>query len=89
MRPKDVRAGTGIEVAGGLIGKQQRGFADQGAGQHDALLFAAGELAGAVSGAGFRPTSLNLELWLRHGRGCSRISSGIITFSSAVNSGSR
>jgi hypothetical protein len=38
----------GIQVAGGLIGKEDRGIIDNGAGQGDALLFAAAHLRWAV-----------------------------------------
>ena len=41
----------GVKVAGGLVGEDQLGFADQGAGHGDALLLAAGELLGHVFGA--------------------------------------
>jgi len=43
----------GVQVAGGLIGEDDFRIIDQGAGDGDALLFAAGELRGQVSGAGF------------------------------------
>ena len=42
----------GVEVAGGLVGEQDGWVVDEGAGDADALLFAAGELAGQVLGAG-------------------------------------
>src|SRR5215203_1151383 len=45
---EDVGAGLGVEVAGGLIGEDHGRFADQGAGDRDPLLLAAGELRGAV-----------------------------------------
>ena len=41
---KDLLAVDGIEVAGGLVGHDDGRFHDEGAGQGDALLFAAGEL---------------------------------------------
>ena len=44
-------AGLGVEVAGGLVGEEELGREDQGAGEGDALLLAAGELAGAVGDA--------------------------------------
>ena len=44
----DFAAGVGIEVAGGLIGQQQFRLVDEGAGDGDALLFAAGKLVGLV-----------------------------------------
>src|SRR5579872_2957640 len=39
---EDVGGVGGVEVAGGLVGQQQCGGVDQGAGDGDALLFAAG-----------------------------------------------
>ncbi len=50
---EDVGAGTGVEVAGGLVGEEERGLGYQGAGQDHALLFPAGKFAGAMGGAGF------------------------------------
>ena len=41
----------GVEVAGRLVGEDQLGVADQGAGDGDALLLAARELARPVLGA--------------------------------------
>jgi hypothetical protein len=38
----------GIEVAGGFIGEEEAGFIGQGAGDGNALLFAAGEVVGAA-----------------------------------------
>ncbi len=38
----------GVEVAGGLVGEDDGGAGDEGAGDGDALLLAAGELVGAV-----------------------------------------
>ena len=40
--------GAGVEVAGGLVGEDDRRAADQGPGTGDALLLAAGELVGPV-----------------------------------------
>ena len=48
---EDGLGGAGVEVAGGLVGEQDAGRGDEGAGKGDALLFASGELAGAVRGA--------------------------------------
>ena len=42
----DLRAGGGVEVAGGLVGEQEGGPRGEGAGERDALLLAARELAG-------------------------------------------
>jgi len=43
-----LEAGAGVEVAGGFVAEQELGPADQGAGDGDALLLAAGELVGSV-----------------------------------------
>ena len=48
----------GIEVAGGLVGEDQRRVAGNGAGDGDALLLAAGELRGHVLHAGGEPDQL-------------------------------
>ena len=48
----DLTAGSGIEVAGGLVGKEYPGLGDEGAGERHALLFAAGEVFGQVVGTG-------------------------------------
>ena len=48
---EDVFAVGGIEIAGGLIGQNERGAVDEGAGDGDALLFAAGKLGGQGGGA--------------------------------------
>ena len=40
-----------VEVTGGLVGEDELGVVDEGAGHAHALLFAAGELAGQVGGA--------------------------------------
>ena len=45
----DFAAGGGVEVAGGLVGEEDVGLADEGAGDGDALELAAGELLGVVS----------------------------------------
>ena len=45
----DLVRGARIEVAGRLVGQQHGGLVDQRAGQRDALLLAAGELAGRVA----------------------------------------
>ena len=44
----------GVEVAGGLVGQQQRRLADQRPGDRDPLLLTAGQLAGPVARAGAR-----------------------------------
>ena len=45
---KDDIRGAAVQVAGGLVSQQQFGLGDERARQRDALLLAAGELAGAV-----------------------------------------
>ena len=49
----DLDAGFGVEVAGGLVGEDDGGAVDQGAGDGDALPLAAGELVGLVIHARF------------------------------------
>jgi hypothetical protein len=48
----DLVAGLGVEVAGGLVGEDDGGLVDQGAGDGDALALAAGELVWFVHHAG-------------------------------------
>ena len=48
----DLVAGLGVEVSGGLVGEDDGGVVDQGAGDGDALALAAGELVGLVHHAG-------------------------------------
>ena len=45
---EDLGPGAAVEVAGGLVGEDDRRLAGQGAGDGDALLLAAAELARAV-----------------------------------------
>src|SRR4051794_30189647 len=42
--PQQVGAGLGVQVAGRLVGQDQRGRGDQGTGDRDPLLLAAGQL---------------------------------------------
>ena len=42
-----------VEVAGGFVGEEDGGVVGEGAGDGDALLFAAGEIGGAAVGFGF------------------------------------
>src|SRR3954468_13136817 len=46
----DDAAGAGVEVAGGLVAKEQGGAVDQGAGDRDPLPLAAGQFCGEVGG---------------------------------------
>ena len=48
---EDVGGRGRVEVAGRLVGEDQRGLGHQGAGDRDALLLAARQLAGPVVGA--------------------------------------
>ncbi len=48
----DLVAGLGVEVSGGLVGEDDGGAVDEGAGDGDALALAAGELVGLVHHAG-------------------------------------
>ena len=45
-----VRGGVAVQVAGRLVGEQQRRLGDQRPGHRDPLLLAAGELVGLVLG---------------------------------------
>lgn len=47
----DGGTGSGVEVASGFVGQQDRGLMDEGAGEGGALHLAAGELMRAVVGA--------------------------------------
>ena len=63
-------AGVGIQVGGGLVGKQHLGSGGEGAGQGHPLLFTAGELGGVV----VQPLRLTLHRpvnisWLNFGMG--------------------
>ena len=44
------RSILGVEVAGGLVGEDELGACDDGAGDGDSLLLASGELLGEVGG---------------------------------------
>lgn len=45
----DLVTGFAVECGGGFVGDEESGFVDEGAGDGDALLLAAGELAGAFA----------------------------------------
>ena len=47
----DLDGGPAVEVAGRLVGEEDRGVVDERAGDGDALLLAAGELVGIMVGA--------------------------------------
>ena len=44
----DGGTGGGVEIAGGFVGVEDAGVVDEGAGDGDALLFAAGEFGGEM-----------------------------------------
>lgn len=44
-QPQHLSGALAVEASGGFVGEQQTGGVDQGAGEGDALLFAAGQLA--------------------------------------------
>jgi len=88
---EDASGGGFVQVAGGLVCQQKPGIVDQGAGQRHALLLAAGEFAGPMVAAIFQA-----DLPEPIGRYRRRVAlftpraiSGMATFSSAVNSGSK
>ncbi len=54
----------GVEVSGGLVGEQDGRVIDEGAGDADALLLSAGELAGEVAGAGAEADAIECGLGL-------------------------
>ena len=89
---EDAAGGDFVQVAGGLVGQQQPGIVDQRAGQRHALLLAAGELAGPMVAAVFQtdlPQPVGRHWPALRVSLMPRASSGMATFSSAVNSGSR
>ena len=80
----DALAGGGVEVAGGLVGEQQRRLEHQRAGQRHPLRLAARQLARAVVDAGAQPHPLEQlarALASRPAGPCRWISAGIATFS--------
>ena len=54
----DLGAGVAVEVAGRLIGEDQRGFGDERSGDRDALLLSAGQLGRLVVQAIAHPEPL-------------------------------
>ena len=79
-----------VEVAGGLVGEHDLGLGDQRAGDRDALLLAAGQLAGPVREPLTEPEGVDerVEPLAVHAP-CPASSSGSRMFCSAVNIGSR
>ncbi len=83
--------GAGIEVAGGLVGQEQPRPVGDRAGDGDALLLAAGQFRRTVGEPGLEAEE-GQEFGgprLRLAALQPRMSWGIITFSSAENSGRR
>ena len=65
---QDFIAGLAVEIAGGFVAKQDGGVGDNGAGDADALLFAAGQGARVVlqrDGKGRPPSSAFSACWRR------------------------
>jgi len=58
----DLVAGLGVEVSGGLVGEDDGGVIDQGAGDGDALALAAGEFVGLCIMRALRPTLSSTSL---------------------------
>src|SRR5690348_11512168 len=65
QRLDDRLAGRAVEIAGRLIGQQQRRAGDKGAGDRDALLLAAGKLPRIMSEAMPEPDPLQRSLGQR------------------------
>ena len=89
---EDFVAGLAVEVAGGFVAEQDVGIGDDGAGDADALLLAAGERARVMLRAVRRGRRLPAR-W-RRARGAAALlrcvsSSGSSTLRSALSTGSR
>ncbi len=80
----DLRAGRGVEVAGRLVGEQDRGLDDEGAGKRNALLLAARHLGGIVRPSVPSPTRASSASARSKASSRPASSSGTATFSSAV-----
>ena len=90
QQAQDVGARLRVEVAGRLVGEDDGRFGDQGAGDGDALLLAAGELGGPVGAAVLEADRADqLVDPLRRSGLRPAIESGSTRFSSAVRTGSR
>ena len=85
----DRAAGRLVEIAGRLVGDQQRGAGRERAGQRDALLLAARELRGIVAEAVAEPDRSSSALARANASRAPASSSGTATFSSAVMVGMR
>ena len=88
---EDHFAGPEVQVSGGLVGQQHGGLADQSRPARPAAALPRKVPRRDVWRALRSPTSSNLASESEAALACGtpRISNGIITFSSAVNSGSR
>lgn len=91
QRVEYIMRGLRIEIAGRLVGEQQERRVGDGAGNGDTLLFTAGEFGRTVFTAmphahivEQRAGALRASAWVRPAMSC-----GIITFSTAENSGRR
>ena len=90
QQPQHVLARLRVEVAGRLVGEDDGRFGDQGAGDGDALLLAAGELGGPVGAAVARGRRCRISWSTQAWSGLRpAIESGSTRFSSAVRTGSR
>jgi hypothetical protein len=78
-----------VEVARRLVGEDDRRTVDQGAGDGDALAFAAGKLRGQVLEARARPTRVSKAraAAVAENAGTPAMRAANATFSSAVSSG--
>ena len=91
-QPQDVLAGLGVERAGRLVGQDQPALADEGPGDRDPLLLAAGHLVGEPVGERrrCRPRRAPRERPCGAPRAPAPSSSrGSATFSAAVSAGIR
>ncbi len=88
---EDHLPGPEIEISSWLVGQQDRWLSHQRTGQNDTLLFPPDNSPARCHARAPSPTSSNLARDSEAARSCAqpRISNGIMTFSSAENSGSR
>lgn len=61
QQPDDVLRRLAVEVAGGFVRQQQRGFADKGAGYRDTLALAARHIGGSMVAAVAQADALQLR----------------------------
>ena len=88
---EDHLAGPEVQISRRFVGQQDGGLSDQRAGQYHALLLSSRKFTGAMRRPRPKPNFIQPRYRFQGGPRCGspRISNGIITFSSAVNSGSR